>query len=90
LVDAIRFAVSDENVQKVQQIIHRANEFCRTRLSRRRMGEDTYWMIHQYVQLLGDNDTRWRQWEDLYQDYQQNFTFVNVTRYNPVPDEVYY
>ncbi len=90
LIDAARFADSDKNKRKVQQIIYRANEFCRTTLTRRRMGEDTYWMIQQYIQLLGDNATRWRQWEDLYQGCQQNFTLVPATQYNPVPEQIYH
>jgi hypothetical protein len=91
LVDALRFAVSDDNTEKVKRMIYHANEFCRTRLTRQHMAEDTFWMINNYIQLLGNNATRWRQWDDLYQEYQRNITMVPVIQYkNPLPDQVHH
>ena len=75
-MDAIRFAIADQNEKKVKGIIYRANEFCRTRLTRRGMAIDTFWIISNYTQLLGNNTTRWNQWDELLEGFQRNITLV--------------
>jgi hypothetical protein len=65
LMAAIRFAVSDRNVKKVKSIIYQANEWCRTHLTQQRMVIHLFWTLNSYIELLGNDSKRWRQWEKL-------------------------
>ncbi len=76
LAEAIRFAVSQETEPSVRAIIHRANEWCRLRATKDRFAMDLALMLQEYVRLLGimNNETRWHQWQELFQDYERTLT----------------
>ena len=68
LVIATQYAVADETQDAVRAIIRRANEWCRTHLTKQHMATDMYWMINSYISSLDivNNVTRRSQWEALY------------------------
>ena len=82
--EALSFAVANRTARKVRGIIFRANEWCRTRLTKSSMARDILQTLDSYLLLLGKNATRWRQWEKLYETYRGNLTLVelphNVTK----------
>jgi hypothetical protein len=40
------------------------------------MATDVFQTLNSYLELLGNDPTRWRQWEDLFEVYQSNMTLV--------------
>ncbi len=75
-LEALVFATSNETQDQVRSIVHSANEFCRTRLTKESMAHDIFLALNSYVRLLGTNETRWRQWEKVLKDYERKMDLV--------------
>lgn len=78
--ESLRFAISNRTARKVQRIVFRANEWCRTRLTKSSLAKDIFQTLNSYLRLLGTNETRWRQWEKIFEVYRSNMTLVEPPR----------
>ncbi len=76
MVQALQFAVSNDTESKVRSIVYRANEWCRMRVTKARFDSDVFWMLNNYVRLLGRNETRWGQWQKVFKAFKRNMTLV--------------
>jgi hypothetical protein len=76
IIEALHFATSNETEAQVRTIVHVANEWCRVRLTKERMAVDVFGMLNAYTTQLGNNATRWHQWEELLQVYEGNMTLL--------------
>lgn len=79
LIETIRFAVSDRNTKIVKSIIFRANEWCRTKLTQQNMVIETFWRLNSYIDLLGNDPKRWRQWDTLLESFERGGELVVVS-----------
>lgn len=76
LEDALEFATSNETQEQVRFIVRSANEFCRTHLTKESMARDIRLTLSSYLELLGTNETRWRQWDEVMRDYAAKMELV--------------
>jgi hypothetical protein len=74
IVQALTIAVSNVTEVTIRAIVHRANEWCRLRATKERFAQDTFWILNSYVRLIGTDQTRWSQWQDLFEIYERNVT----------------
>ena len=81
LVDVFKYAVADENEEAVRAVIYRANDWCRTQLTKQHMAMDVFRIIDSYISHLGlfENATRREQWEDFHSRIvQSNATLLSL------------
>lgn len=61
LVDQVKFAVSDEHQEEVQQIIRHAQQWCAQHVTEQALVEDMLDIWNKYVELLNQGDPTWQE-----------------------------
>jgi len=61
LVNATKFVADDENKEKVKEMIHNANQWCRSKFFRQKILKDMLDVLVQYSDIMDSQDKHWRE-----------------------------